>query len=149
MGIRATIARSLDEEEIIVPNSAIVQSTVTNYTLRDSLYRLRCTVGVTYGSDMARVKEVLQKVAEGISWRTQMRDPMVLLTEFGNSSVNFEVSIWMEDPWRIRSARSEVHEGIWWAFREAGITIAFPQLDVHFDPPVVESLQGIGMKKAI
>ena len=61
MGVRATIARTLDDEEIIIPNSAIVQSTVTNYTLRDSMYRLRCTVGVVYSSDMRLVREVLEE----------------------------------------------------------------------------------------
>lgn len=147
MGIRATIARTLDEEEIIVPNAAIVQSTVTNYTLRDSLYRLRSTVGVTYDSDMDLVKRTLQKIAEDITWRHQKMEPLVFLTEFGDSSVNFEVSIWMEDPWKIRRARSEVNEAIWWAFRKAGIVIAFPQLDIHLDPPVMESLQSL--KKAV
>lgn len=140
MGIRATIARTLDEEEIIVPNSAIVQSTVTNYTLRDSLYRLRCKVGVVYGSDMKRVRETLERVVEGIEWRVKDREPVVLLVEFGSSSVDWEVSVWMTDPWRVRRARSELNQAIWWALKEAGITIAFPQLDVHFDPPVMEAL---------
>jgi len=63
MGIRATIARTLDEEEIIIPNCAIVQANVTNYTLKDSLYRLRCTVGVVYSADMRAVREVLEKTA--------------------------------------------------------------------------------------
>ncbi len=140
MGIRATIARTLDEEEIIIPNSSIVQSTVTNYTLRDSLFRLRCQVGVSYGSDMALVRRTLERVAEEIPWRNRKHVPVVLLLEFGSSSVNYEVSIWMDDPWRVRKARSELNEEIWWALKEAGITIAFPQVDVHFDPPLVESL---------
>jgi small-conductance mechanosensitive channel len=141
MGIRATVARTLDEEEIIVPNATIVQSTVTNYTLRDSIYRLRCVVGVTYGSDMTVVRRTLERVAEGIPWRRQDHGPVVLLTEFGNSSVDYEVSVWMDDPWRVRRARSELNEAIWWALKEEGVTIAFPQLDVHFDPPVTEALR--------
>jgi potassium efflux system protein len=63
MGIRATIARTLDEEEIIIPNSTIVQSTVKNYTLQSSIYRLRATVGVVYASDMALVRRTLERVA--------------------------------------------------------------------------------------
>ena len=140
MGIRATIARTLDEEEIIVPNSAIVQSTVTNYTLRDSLYRLRCQVGVVYGSDMALVRRTLEGVAQAVEWRNKAQDPVILLTDFGNSSVDFETSVWIDDPWNVRRARSKLNEAIWWALKDAGIVIAFPQLDVHFDPPVVESL---------
>lgn len=143
MGIRATIVRSLDEEELIVPNASIVQSTVTNYTLRDSLYRLRCPVGVVYASDMGLVKRTLEEVARSIPWRHAAKDPVVLLTAFGDSSVNFEVSVWMDDPWRVRSASSDVNERIWWALKDSGVTIAFPQLDVHFDPPVVDSLKGL------
>jgi small-conductance mechanosensitive channel len=140
MGIRATIARTLDEEEIIVPNSTIVQSTVTNYTLRDSLYRLRCPVGVIYGSDMRLVRSTLEQVSYDVEWRNRSKDPVVLLTDFGSSSVDFEVSVWIDDPWNVRRARSKLNEAIWWALKGSGITIAFPQLDVHFDPPIVESL---------
>jgi small-conductance mechanosensitive channel len=141
MGIRATIARSLDEEEIIVPNSMIVQSAVTNYTLKDSLYRLRCTVGVVYGSEMNLVRDTLARAAQDLPWRLKDREPVVLLMDFGDSSVNWEVSVWMDDPWKVRRARSELNQAIWWALKEAGVTIAFPQLDVHFDPPVMESLR--------
>ncbi|UCF68628.1 MAG: mechanosensitive ion channel [Acidobacteriota bacterium] len=143
MGIRATIARTLDEEEIIVPNSSIVQATVTNYTLQDSLYRLRCTVGVVYGSDMRLVRKTLEQVATAVPWRVEQKEPVVLLIDFGSSSVDWEVSVWMDNPWRVRRAKSELNEAIWWALKQAGITIAFPQLDVHFDPPVTEALRRV------
>ncbi len=141
MGLRTTVARSRDEEEIIIPNSTLVQSTVKNYTLRDSLYRVRATVGVAYGSEMKRVMEVLRECVEDLSWRFQDRDAVVFLTEFGSSSVNFEVSTWMQDPWTAPRARSEMNDAIWHALADAGITIAFPQIDVHFDPPVTEPLE--------
>jgi small-conductance mechanosensitive channel len=140
MGIRATIARSLDEEEIIIPNSAIVQTNVTNYTLQDSMYRLRCKVGVEYSSDMKKVREVLEKTARETAWRIKDREPVILLVEFGSSSVDWEVSVWMDDPWSVRRAKSQMNEAIWWALKEAGITIAFPQLDLHLDSPVVDAL---------
>ncbi|MFH1679409.1 MAG: mechanosensitive ion channel domain-containing protein [Candidatus Eisenbacteria bacterium] len=140
MGIRTTIARTLDEEEIIVPNSSIVQATVVNYTLQDSLYRLRCAVGVTYGSDMALVRKVLQETGERMELRTREKEPVVLLIEFGDSSVVWEVSVWIDDPWAQRRARSELNEAIWWALKEAGIVIAFPQIDVHFDRDINDSL---------
>ena len=113
-----------------------MQSAVTNYTLQDSLYRIRCPVGVSYGSDMAEVQRVLEEVADGITLRSKARVPVVLLTAFGNSSVDFEVSIWIEDPWTVRGAKSELHFAIWWGLKRAGITIAFPQVDVHFDEPL-------------
>jgi small-conductance mechanosensitive channel len=97
-------------------------------------------VGVAYESDMKQVMEVLQAMADALPWRLQNRDPVVLLTEFGSSSVNFEVSVWTDDPWRAPRARSDLMKGIWFALKEAGITIAFPQIDVHFDAPVDEAL---------
>lgn len=141
MRIRSTLVRTRDDEELIVPNSVLVQSTVKNYTLRDSLYRLRAPVGVVYSSDMALVLETLTKVAEQIEWRNKERDPRVLMRAFGNSSVDFEVSIWTDDPWLAPPRLSELLQKIWWALKEVDIVIAFPQLDLHLDPPVVDSLQ--------
>lgn len=134
MGIRCTIARTLDDEEIIVPNSAIAQSSVTNYTLNDSVFRLRTSVGVHYTSDMKLVKETLQKTADQLTWRHKDKQPAVFMIEFGDSAVVFEVSVWMEDPWHSQRARSNLNEAIWWALKDNGIVIAYPQLDVHLNP---------------
>ncbi len=140
LGMRATVARSRDEEDLIIPNSKLAQNTVTNYTLRDSVYRLKTTVGVSYGSDVARVFETLRAAAKDVSWKLPDRDSRVLLLEFGSSSVVFEVSIWIQDPWQARIALSDLNEAIWWALQRADITIAFPQLDVHFDRQVVQAM---------
>jgi len=51
--------------------------------------------------------------------------------------------VWIEDPWGIGQYISDLNEAIWWSLKDAGIVIAFPQLDVHFDPPVIDSLQGL------
>jgi small-conductance mechanosensitive channel len=82
---------------------------------------------------MDRVMEVLRLAGESVQERVRARDPIILLLEFGNSSVDFEVSIWAEDPWLARVTRSSLNMAIWRCLKEAGITIAFPQLDVHFD----------------
>jgi small-conductance mechanosensitive channel len=140
MGLRATIARSREEEELIVPNGILVQSVVKNFTLRDSLYRVRARVGVAYESDLQQVREVLTRAAGGLAGRESSPAPRVLLAEFGNSSVNYDVSVWINDPWSAPVRRSELNEAIWWGLKEAGITISFPQLDVHFDRPVEERL---------
>jgi small-conductance mechanosensitive channel len=143
MGIRATICRTLDEEEIIVPNSTLVQNTVVNYTLQDSTFRLRISVGVTYDSDMEKVKRVLEEVASRAPWRIRDRAPLVFLDEFGDSAVVWDLSVWMEDPWRARRSKGELNEFVWWAFREHGVVIASPQLDVHFDPPIRRALESV------
>lgn len=144
MRIRSTVCRSRDEEELIVPNATLVQSTVKNFTLRDNLYRLRVPVGVVYGSDMRRVREVLQETARTFEDRIADREPMVLLTGFGNSAVEWEVSVWTDQPWRALIIRSELHEAVWWALRDAGVTIAYPQLDVHFDDEAVDAWRSAG-----
>jgi potassium efflux system protein len=133
MGIRATVVRTLFDEEYIVPNSVLVQSTVKNLTHHDKLYRLRVTVGVHYESDMALVEQVLTDLAHAEPDRVEEKTPRIMLVDFGTSSVDWEVSIWIDNPWdqRMRSAR--LRKSMWFALKDAGITIAYPQLDVHFD----------------
>ena len=131
IGLRATVVRSRDEEDLIIPNSKLVQDTVTNYTLRDSLIRVRANVGVSYGSDVALVMKVLRETAEAVPRRVTEMEPLVLMTGFGDSSVNFEVSIWISQPWDSRRTLSLLYEGIWWALKANDVTIPFPQRDVH------------------
>jgi small-conductance mechanosensitive channel len=140
MGMRTTLCRNREDEEIIVPNAILVSNSVKNYTLQDSLQRLRGVVGVAYESDMKQVMQVLDEMAKGLAWQSRSRSPVVLLTEFGSSSVNFEVSVWIDDPWQAPKRRSQLMEGIWFALKDHEITIAFPQLDVHFDPPVEDAV---------
>jgi small-conductance mechanosensitive channel len=141
MGIRTTVVRTWRDEELIMPNSILSQSTVKNFTMRDEQYRIGVTVGVTYGSDMKKVKQVLLDTASSMPWRLQSREPSVLLVEFGSSSVDFGVYLAVNDPWKQRVYMAELREAIWFSFKDASITIAFPQLDVHLDPPVEQSLK--------
>ncbi len=92
---------------------------------------------------MALVRRVLEETLHGLEWRSKQHEPTVLMREFGNSSVDFSISVWIDDPWRKYRRLSDLHEAVWFALKEAGVTIAFPQLDVHFDPPVTESIQSL------
>jgi small-conductance mechanosensitive channel len=132
IGARTTVARTREDEELIIPNSILVQSTVTNYTLSDSAYRIRAKVGVAYGTDEDLAERALVRAGESVPSRLESRAPAVLLLEFGDSSVVWEVSVWAEDPWQAKATRSDLNKAIARVFREEGITIAFPQLDVHF-----------------
>lgn len=131
LGTRATVARTRDDDEIIIPNSVLVQSSVTNLTLSDEVHRIRAQVGVAYGSDMDEVERALIRAAHRIENRSRSRDPLPLLLEFGNSSVVWELSVWSTDPWAARITRSDLNKAMWHELKEAGITIAFPQLDLH------------------
>jgi potassium-dependent mechanosensitive channel len=141
MSIRATIVRTLDEEDVIVPNSSLVQSNVKNFTLEDNIYRVRVTVGVSHGSDVRKVKAVLEDCARSMDYREKGFEPRVLLLALGTSALEFEASVWMRDPWNHRIAGSKLREAIWLAFKEQQITIALPQIDVHLEQPVVDSLR--------
>lgn len=134
MGLRATVARTRDEEDIIIPNSVLAQNSVTNYTLRDQTYRLRATVGVSYGSDLDAVKRILLAAAEAIPERLDDPAPRVILTEFADSAVVFELAIWIQDPWIARQIKSNLHEAIWHGLKAGGVVIPFPQRDVHLIP---------------
>lgn len=134
IGARSTIARNRDDQQRIIPNASLVQSTVVNYTLSDTTYRIRARVGVAYASDMVQVEAALHRAARQVEDRDLSRDPVTLLLEFGDSSVVWEVSIWANDPWVARITLSDLNKAIWRVLQEDGITIAFPQLDVHLSP---------------
>lgn len=141
IGIRATLVRTRNEEELIVPNSLLVQGVIKNFTLSDSSFLIGADVGVSYGSDMRKVRAVLENVAASLPWRDKSSDARVLLKEFGDSSVVFSVYVFVQDPWGARRLISALNEAIWWGLKDAEITIAFPQLDVHFDPVIDASVQ--------
>ena len=126
-----------------MPNSIFAQSTVKNYTLRDNEFRLGATVGVSYDSDMKKVIAVLEKTARDVPWRLPEPEPRVLLQDFGDSAVIFGVYINIDDPWKQRVYMSDLRVAIWFAFKDANITIAFNQVDIHFDPPVTEAFTGL------
>lgn len=143
MGIRTTVVRTWRDEDLIMPNSIFSQSTVKNFTLRDNQFRLGVEIGVSYSSDMKKVIEVLEKVAHDIPWRSQTGEPSVLLLNFGDSAVIFGVYLNVDDPWNQRVYMSELRKAIWFAFKESDITIAFNQIDVHFDAPVNEAITNL------
>ncbi|MEO5589554.1 MAG: hypothetical protein ABIS03_08215, partial [Gemmatimonadaceae bacterium] len=91
-------------------------------------------VGVSYDSDLDVVTQILTTAAFGLPERFTVREPRVLLTGFGDSSVNFEVSVWIQDPWSSRVNLSALNHAIWRGLRNGGITIPFPQRDVHVIP---------------
>jgi small-conductance mechanosensitive channel len=141
VGLRSTIVRTRDDQEIIVPNSILVQSSVTNYTLSDDLYRIRVPVGVAYDTDIPHAIEVLEAGVRDIPGVELVYGPKTLINDFGNSSIVLEVNVWTRNPWDSLVSRSHVRMLIWKALKDAGITIAFPQMDVHLDEPVVEALR--------
>ena len=89
-------------------------------------------------------RTLFERAALSMDWRYAEREPQVALIGFGDSSIDFEVRIWIDDPWVQTFRLSDLYRAIWRALRDADITIAFPQLDVHLDPDVSRALASGG-----
>ena len=142
MGLRATIVRTWDGEDLIVPNSVLVKTTVKNFTLWDSHYRLKTSVGVAYDSDVDLVFSTLNEAAQSITWRMMSHEPQVFLKQFGNSALIFEIAVWMANPWEKVPKTSDLNATLWWALKKEGLTVAYPQLDLHIDQEGLKAIRG-------
>ena len=142
LGLRATVVETYDRSELIVPNSDLVSSTVTNWTLTNQLIRIIVKVGVAYGSDVEKVMQILNRVANEHKFILHYPKPSVLFTGFGNSSLDFEVRVFVNGMDYFLSTKSDLHYEIDRLFRENDIEIPFPQNDIHLrtiDEPFKES----------
>lgn len=143
---RSTRIRRVDGVHLLIPNSFLLENTVTNWTLVDNLVRTSVGVGVAYGSDVTRVRDLLNQAAE--EHGEVLEDPPhnVLFEDFGDNSLVFTLDIWIHSRTErgLRLIRSDLRYRIDELFREHGVVIAFPQRDVHIDGLVTvqqESLQ--------
>jgi potassium efflux system protein len=135
IGLRATIVETFDQAEVVVPNSDLVTNKVTNWTLSSRLSRLTIPVGVAYGSDVPLVLQILRDCAEQHPLVTKIRPPQVLFMDFGESSLDFELRVFVEDVANRLQVMSELHQAVDQRFREAGVEIPFPQRDIHIRSP--------------
>jgi small-conductance mechanosensitive channel len=145
IGIRASVVRTGDGADVIVPNALLTTERVVNWTLVDRLRRVHLKVGVAYGSDPHRVVELLRGVVEKHPGVCAYPKPQVLFAGFGESSLDFEMRVWMDDPDVVPNTRSEVALAIHDALTGAGIDIPFPQRVLHVGsvaPAAAAALRG-------
>lgn len=128
---RATVVTTLDNVDIIVPNGQFITEPVTNETYGDRRVRVGIEVGVAYGSDTRRVRELLLGVAAASPDVLDDPEPQVMFMDFGESSLDFELLGWLADPRQEKPVTSELRFAIDAAFRANGIEIPFPQRDLH------------------
>lgn len=141
VNVQNTVIRTLTGHDILVPNSDIITRQLTNWTLRDPFARLHMPFGVAYGSDKEKVKALAEKAArkieETVFDHKTMPDPNVWLVGFGDSSLDFELVVWV-DFRKSKKRQSSLRAAYYWeletALREGGIEIPFPQRDVHLKP---------------
>jgi len=132
---RVAVVNTFDNESIIVPNSHLVSEEVTNWSYGgDSSLRLRIPIGVDYGTDIQTVEDILLEIAEEEDKVMQKPEPQVFFKEHADSSLNFELRVWIPSPQERIQVRDNVRREIDRRFNEAGIGIPFPQTDVHFYP---------------
>ena len=131
--VRSTIVRTYDRAELIVPNSDLVSTTVTNWTHSDYRIRIILKIGVAYGSDTAQVRDLLLQAATEHPHVEADPEPVVLFRDFGDSALLFELRCFTHLDYYL-SAASDLRFRVDELFREHGITIPFPQRDVHFFP---------------
>jgi len=131
IGLRATIVQTLYHADVIIPNADMINNQVTNWTLSNRKVRIAIPVGVAYGSDVPLVIENLMACGKSNPRVAKTPLPEVLFLSFGDSTLNFELRVWIwYASYRI-SVINELNQEIDRSFREAGIEIAFPQLDLH------------------
>lgn len=135
IGNRCTRVRRFDGIDVLVPNSSFLQEPVVNWTLKDTDLRGSVSVGVAYGSPVSTVRDLILKAAKDHGKIHPSPNPEVLFTEFGDNTLNFVVYFWctVTRPLDLRRIESDLRYKIDHLFHDAGITIAFPQRDVHLD----------------
>jgi small-conductance mechanosensitive channel len=136
---RSTVILTNDNIAMIVPNTKFIDSPVTNWTYSDPRVRFRIPIGVAYGTDITKAREVL--IAVGVENPHTLTDPApsVFLEKFGENSIDLELVVWSSDmSFRPRRYRSDLNFAIEEKFREAGIEIAFPQRDLHIRSGVLK-----------
>lgn len=131
IGLRASRVRTLEGAEMIVPNADLVSGNVINWTLSDRMRRLDVPIGVEYGADPGKVRELLLGVAEENDVVAKHPAPVALFTAFGESSLDFKLRAWISDALDWPKTMSDLNEAVYTALTEAGIKIPFPQRTVH------------------
>lgn len=136
INMRATTINSLQNIAIIVPNSEFISGQVTNWSYGDTKIRLDIGVGVSYSSDLETVMRSLYEVADEVKGVMKHPKPVVLLMNFGDSSWDMELRVWLSSPDGLYRTRSEINCAIVNKFRENKVEIPFPQRDLHVRSPL-------------
>ena len=134
ISIRSTEIETLDNQDVLVPNSELISGRVTNWVLHNPYGRLRLKVSVAYGSDIDKVKQILEEVGQEhpeVISDGRATGPKALFMAFGDSALEFELRVRILRIPRRFDVTSELNFAIDKKFREAGIQIPFPQRDLH------------------
>jgi small-conductance mechanosensitive channel len=131
IGVRSTLIRTRDDEQISIPNSIVANSKIINESAPEPRYRVRIKVGVAYDSNLDQVEAALLKVAESNQRISHNPEARVRFRAFGDSSLEFELLCWAKTPADRGRVIHELNRAIFEVFKTMRISIPFPQQDVY------------------
>ncbi len=131
INLRISKVETRENVIIIVPNSKLISDNVINWSTIDENTRFSVKVGVSYGSDVEKVKEILENVAAHNNKISKKPKPFVRFTNFGNSSLDFELLFFTKNSFRVKNIKSDLRFNIYREFNKNNINIPFPQQDIY------------------
>jgi small-conductance mechanosensitive channel len=130
IGLRATKIKTTDNIVIIIPNNEIMKRDIVNYTIISTNIRVRINIGVSYDADIEKAKELINSVAGSLAWVSKEPPPKVVVRNFGESSVDLQLRVWIDDARKRMDTISCVTDKIKEAFDKNGIEIPYPKRDI-------------------
>lgn len=141
--IRDTLVETFEGAVLTIPNSQVLSKDFRNWTSNNTIRRDDLTVGVSYGTHIGKAKKIMMEAVAQTPFILSQPAPEIFVTQFGDSSVDLRLYYWMTLTQRM-NVKSLLLENIYNGFNENGITIPFPQMDVHFDSPAsIPSLEPV------
>ena len=132
IGIRAISVVTRDRTEYLIPNETLMVNQVVNWSYSSRDVRVKVPIGVSYSSDMKLVEDLMLQAARDTPRILDNPEPRVMMTGYGDSSVDFEIRCWILDPEEgMGNVRSDVLKRVWYLFQENDIEIPFPQRDLN------------------
>lgn len=130
IGLRATKIKTTDNIVIVIPNNEIMKRDIVNYTIITSKIRIRINIGIAYDADLKKAKEIISSVAGTAKWVAEEPPPKVVVRNFGESSVDLQLRVWINDARRRMDVIDYITDAVKGAFDSQGIEIPYPKRDI-------------------
>ena len=131
VGLRATRIQTTDNIVIVIPNNEIMKRDIINYTTITKEIRVRIPIGIAYDADVKKAKETICRISLELEWVIKEPSPKVVVKTFGDSAVNLEARIWIEDPRKRMDTVSYITDRVKEEFQREGIEIPYPKRDIY------------------
>ncbi|MDT8404285.1 mechanosensitive ion channel family protein [Sulfuriflexus sp.] len=129
---RYIVVRDRDGVESLIPNENLITSVVTNWSYTDKHVRVKVPVQISYADDPEEAMQVMLDACQANKRVLVEPPPQARLLSFGDNGIDLELRLWLDDPEQgVGSVRSDINMAVWKGFKEKGITIPFPQRDIH------------------